>query len=342
MKFKDLKFSDIYISKDPETAIYKETTDSSSLKSIPTELYDEYRTIRAALDSEFSSSAKKKVSDSQFEWLGIKMRVERMETLNEVIYVCRNWTNQTFTSLSELGFSLKIERALMSPIFKSGLILMMGAAGSGKTTAACTYIVQKLKTCGGVAWTLERPVERAIDGKHGNGRCYQVPVERDADFAPWIERIVRASPNILMIGEIRNADAAKQAINAAAAGMLVISTFHAPDLLGGIKRFQSFCGEDRELFASQLLGALYLQLQSAKELEINPITYKNELMPGKLIIPEYTLLVEPMLVTFSDKVNNAIRSSLKTDSLNGLSSIIMTQKNYLIYNATGNKEIIKQ
>lgn len=338
MQFKDLRFSDIYISRTPETAMFKETTDSSSLKSIPKELYGEYREIRAALDGEFNSVSKKKTSDSQFEWIGLKMRVEKMETINETIYVCRNWTNQSFTSLSELGFSLRIEQALMSPKFKSGLILMMGAAGSGKTTAACTYIVQKLQSCGGVAWTLESPVERAIDGKHGNGRCYQVPVESDADFAPWIERIVRASPNILMIGEIRNAAAAKQAINAAAAGMLVISTFHAPDLQGGIKRFQSFCGEDRELFASQLLGALYLQLQSSKELELNPIKYDNELMPGELLIPEYTLLVEPLLLTFNEKTNNTIRSCLKTDALAGLSSVIFQQKRFLLYNGTANKE----
>lgn len=335
MQLKDLKFSDIYISLNPENAGFKETTDSSSLKPIPLELYNEYRAIRNALDAEFNPAVKKKTSDTQFEWVGIKMRVERMETINEIVYVCRNWTNQTFTSLSELGFSLKIERALMSPIFRSGLILMMGSAGSGKTTASCTYVVQKLKTCGGVAWTLERPVERTIDGKHGNGRCYQVQVDTDADFAPWIERIVRAAPNILMIGEIRSPEAAKQAVNAAAAGMLVISTFHAPDLQGGIRRFQSFCGEDKELFASQLLGAFYLRLQSSKERENTQDPYKNELMPGKIVIPDYELLVDPLLLTFKSETNNTIRASLKTQELMGLASIVEQQKRFLIYNATG-------
>jgi len=69
-------------------------------------------------------------------------------------------------------------RALMNPDL-SGLLIISGAIKSGKTTAACAIIKARLQQFGGVAVTIEDPIELPLEGSYGDGVCYQTTINKE-------------------------------------------------------------------------------------------------------------------------------------------------------------------
>ncbi len=128
-------------------------------------------------------------------------------------------------SLKTLGFSpenaSKIEEAVKKPY---GMILATGPTGSGKTTSLYT-LLKTLNTEETSIITIEDPVEYAIDG------IQQIPVNSRTGltFATGLRSILRQDPNIIMVGEIRDAETAGIAVNAALTGHLMLSTLHTND-----------------------------------------------------------------------------------------------------------------
>lgn len=133
-------------------------------------------------------------------------------------------TVQVF-SLKDLGFSpdqlILVENAIQKPF---GMILANGPTGSGKTTSLYT-ILKKLNTREVSIITIEDPIEYSIPG------VTQIPVNLQAGltFANGLRSILRQDPNIIMVGEIRDAETANIAVNAALTGHLVLSTLHTND-----------------------------------------------------------------------------------------------------------------
>ena len=135
-------------------------------------------------------------------------------------------------SLDELGMDGSA-RALFEHSFKSayGAVLVTGPTGSGKSTtlyaalAALNQIEKKIIT-------IEDPVEYRIAGIN------QLNVNRKAglDFATGLRSILRADPDIVMVGEIRDAETARIAIEAALTGHMMLSTLHTNDAPGAIAR----------------------------------------------------------------------------------------------------------
>ena len=127
--------------------------------------------------------------------------------------------------LSSLGFSKKdlivIEKHLRSPY---GLIMVTGPTGSGKTTTIYE-LLKVLNTEEVNISTIEDPVEYDIE------RVNQIQVNKKTslNFASGLRAIVRQDPDIIMVGEIRDAETAEIAINSAMTGHLVLSTMHAND-----------------------------------------------------------------------------------------------------------------
>lgn len=127
--------------------------------------------------------------------------------------------------LSTLGISDDIHEWIDEDLTKSsGVILLTGPTGSGKTTSLYSFL-NKLNNDRVKIITLEDPVEYQLDGVN------QIQVKPDIgfDFAAGLKSILRQDPDILMLGEIRDAESAKIAMQSALTGHLVFSTVHTND-----------------------------------------------------------------------------------------------------------------
>lgn len=134
--------------------------------------------------------------------------------------------------LSELGLMGRnfeiFEQRIHDPF---GIILLTGPTGSGKSTTLYGFlkILNKEETN---IITLEDPVEYFIEGLNQS----QIKPEIGYTFASGLRSVLRQDPNIIMVGEIRDAETAELAIHAALTGHLVLSTLHSNDAIGSIPR----------------------------------------------------------------------------------------------------------
>jgi type IV pilus assembly protein PilB len=121
-----------------------------------------------------------------------------------------------------------VDAALKRPY---GMILVTGPTGSGKTTTLYA-LLQALNNDSVNILSLEDPVEYFVDGLNQS----QVRPEIGYDFASGLRQIVRQDPDVIMVGEIRDAETAKLAVQAALTGQIVLSTLHTNNAAGVIPR----------------------------------------------------------------------------------------------------------
>lgn len=135
-------------------------------------------------------------------------------------------------ALEALGFNQNSLRCIKSNILKtSGMILVTGPTGSGKTTTL--YAILNLLNQEGVnISTLEDPIEYEIKGINQS----QVQPRIGFSFASGLRSLLRQDPNIIMVGEIRDEETAELATHASLTGHLVLSTLHTNDALSSIFR----------------------------------------------------------------------------------------------------------
>ncbi len=132
----------------------------------------------------------------------------------------------------ELGFSKKaIDKIEEIVNKKTGILLVTGPTGSGKTTTVYS-ILQELKNTSKNIMTIEDPVEYKMDGINQ----IQVNHKIGLTFEKGLKAILRQDPDIIMVGEIRDIETAKTAVRAAITGHLVISTLHTNDAISSIAR----------------------------------------------------------------------------------------------------------
>ena len=142
-------------------------------------------------------------------------------------------TSNSIYSLEHLGMNAKDRQKLESMISRPhGMILSTGPTGSGKSTSLYSILKQINQPDINII-TVEDPVEYRID------KIRQVQLNRRAGmtFASGIRAILRQDPDVIMVGEIRDAETANIAVQAALTGHRVLSTLHTNDSSGAITRF---------------------------------------------------------------------------------------------------------
>lgn len=135
-------------------------------------------------------------------------------------------------TLPELGLRGKALANLMDAIAKPhGIILITGPTGSGKTTTLYSILSRLNRTSVNIV-TLEDPIEYQIAGVNQ----VQVNVQAGLTFASGLRSFLRQDPNIIMVGEVRDAETADLAIQASLTGHLVFSTLHTNNAAGALPR----------------------------------------------------------------------------------------------------------
>jgi type II secretory ATPase GspE/PulE/Tfp pilus assembly ATPase PilB-like protein len=163
----------------------------------------------------------------------VDLRVSIFPTaLGEAIVVRVLESKKYFGNYKDLGFT-ESQIEILDNIIKKpyGLILVTGPNGSGKSTTLFT-ILNKLNNPERSIVTLEDPVERKIDMV----RQTDINPEIGLTFAEGLRYLLRQDPDVIMVGEIRDKDTAKIAIQAAITGHLVLATIHTNNAAGAIVR----------------------------------------------------------------------------------------------------------
>jgi general secretion pathway protein E len=186
----------------------------------------------------------------------VDLRIATVPTLyGESVVIRLLERGQIFTQLDTLGFPpqqlARFDEMILKP---HGMILVTGPTGSGKTTTLYGAL-QKINDPGKKIITIEDPVEYQLSGVNQ----IHVKPQIGLTFANGLRSIVRQDPDVIMVGEIRDAETAEIAVQAALTGHLVFSTLHTNDAAGAISRLLEMGVQDY-LLSSSLLGVLAQRL----------------------------------------------------------------------------------
>jgi general secretion pathway protein E len=161
----------------------------------------------------------------------------------------------TLLPLDDLGLAGQNLKAVQRLIHQShGIILVTGPTGSGKTTTLYAAL-QKINSNEKNIITIEDPIEYQLAGV---GQM-QVNPKIDLTFASGLRSILRQDPDVIMVGEIRDAETAEIAIHAALTGHLVFSTLHTNDSFGAVTRLVEM-GIEPFLVSSSVIGVMAQRL----------------------------------------------------------------------------------
>ncbi|MBL7070258.1 MAG: PilT/PilU family type 4a pilus ATPase [Candidatus Omnitrophica bacterium] len=139
---------------------------------------------------------------------------------------------------------------------KDGLVLIVGPAGSGKTTTIAAMIDQINHEKSSVVITLERPIEYIHSNIKSIVKQREVGLDTDT-FSGALKSSLRQDPNVIVVGELDDIETIKTALVAAEAGYLVIASFHAPNTIQAIDRLAGmFPAESRRQILAQLANCV--------------------------------------------------------------------------------------
>lgn len=162
--------------------------------------------------------------------------------------------NQLY-DLEQLGMTrdqlIAYQQMIAAP---SGLVLITGPTGSGKTATLYASLI-KLNDGKRKINTIEDPIEYAIDGL----RQSQVNPQIDLGFSELLRSVLRQSPDVIMVGEIRDEETARIAVRAANSGMLVFATLHAASAPGAVQSMLSL-GAHPHFLAQSMRGVVAQRL----------------------------------------------------------------------------------
>lgn len=223
--------------------------------------YDKYRVLLAAIASSGNISTgitepqqghiAQKVKLADGSTVDVNVRLETVSTITGTDVVMRIFNyDQNMYNLDNLGLSPK-EKQIVDDIIEkpSGLVMVVGPTGSGKTTTLYSML-NALNNDERKLITIEDPVEYQFSG------ITQISVQstetgQAGTFANNLRAVLRLDPDVIMVGEVRDNDTAKTALQASLTGQLVLTTFHASSAAAAITRLMDVIGQN-PLFVSAI------------------------------------------------------------------------------------------
>jgi twitching motility protein PilU len=183
-----------------------------------------------------------------------RFRLNMFRQRNEVSVVARNIVTD-IPRFDDLGLPEVLKAAIME---KRGLILFVGGTGSGKSTSLASLIDHRNSTSAGHIITIEDPVEFVHSHKKSIINQREVGVDTKS-FQSALKNTLRQAPDVILIGEVRDAETMEHALAFAETGHLAISTLHANNANQALDRIINFFPSERH---AQILQDLGLNVQA--------------------------------------------------------------------------------
>jgi len=183
-----------------------------------------------------------------------RFRVNIFRQRNSISLVIRN-IKTDIPNWENLGLPQVLTSVIME---KRGLVLFVGATGSGKSTSLASLIDYRNSNSAGHIITIEDPIEFVHNHKRSIVNQREVGVDTDC-YEDALKNTLRQAPDVILIGEIRDRETMEHAIAFAETGHLAISTLHANNANQALDRIINFFPEDRR---NQLLLDLSLNLRA--------------------------------------------------------------------------------
>jgi twitching motility protein PilT len=253
-KLDELHFMDIYVRLDAEDVGHYRAGLGGAMELPDADLPEEFSADAAALADYLCDHFKG--DESAVEYNGMRLRATRLETARGEVWAALRRLPARPPMLEKLGFIPQLPTVLESWGRRSGLILICGASGQGKTTTMSSLLMRYLDVYGGVGFTLEDPVEYDLEGRCGDsGYCYQTEIRQEKEWGLMVKRSLRWHPRYIAVGEIRTPDAASQVLRAATSGHTVMATMHAGSMEEALEGLLQLAEQDIGNRVSLLLAA---------------------------------------------------------------------------------------
>jgi type IV pilus assembly protein PilB len=213
-------------------------------------------TSRLKIMSGMNIVEKRRPQDGQFSTVidgkEVDVRVASVATVfGEKIVMRILDKSRSMIGLSELGFPretyLHYSKLIHSPF---GMVICAGPTGAGKTTTLYASLLE-VNSAGKNITTVEDPVEYVFPGINQ----IQTNDQAGLTFATGLKAILRQDPDVILVGEIRDADTARIAVQSALTGHLVLSSLHGTDSVAALHRFLDM-GIEAFLIASSVVGVI--------------------------------------------------------------------------------------
>ena len=247
--------TDIHFSVDAQGKLEVEMRISGKMYRLPQKAADErfFRFLLYRADMDVSAAALPQTGSFEINVDGkpVALRFALVSGYHLKSGVLRILSSTGSLSVSDLSMNAVQVNYLKSITgHRSGLYLFSGPTGSGKTTTMYTILNE---TAGRKIYTLEDPVE-VYSEKYVQ---LQVNSQAHLSFAEGIRQLMRHDPDIIMIGEIRDSEAAQMAVRCALTGHLVVTSIHASDCTGAVHRMLDLGVHEYQL--SDVLGGITSQ-----------------------------------------------------------------------------------
>lgn len=242
--------------------------------------------VSSASQENQSGHMQKEITTSEGTHL-LNLRVETVPTMYGQDAVLRLFNfDESLLNLDLLGIPEKQRREIDEVIsHPRGLVLMVGPTGSGKSTTLYSML-NALNTSDRKLITLEDPIEYGLSG------ISQIPIDttHGQSFADGLRSVLRLDPDVVMVGEIRDVDTARTAIQASITGHLVLSSFHANSTSAAFSRIIDMIGVNpifssavRLVIAQRLVRRLVDETKEVYEPDEATRNYVKKVLEG---IPE--------------------------------------------------------
>ena len=213
-----------------------------------------------------------------------RFRVNIFRQRDEISMVVRNIKTE-IPKFTDLGLPSTLSKLIME---KRGLVLFVGATGSGKSTSLAALIDHRNTHSGGHIITIEDPIEFIHSHKKSIVNQREVGVDTKS-YEDALKNTLRQAPDVILIGEIRDRETMEHALAFAETGHLAISTLHANNANQALDRIINFFPEDRH---KQLFTDLSLNLRGFVSQRLIPTVDGKraaaiEIMLGSSTIQEF-------------------------------------------------------